>query len=238
MLCPRFLSNPRPQVHSNRSLLVQQNVPAKIAMRICSAVFDKFTAFQCEQDRVEFEDIFKAAGWEYTFEPMKKVLGLSCTYFPWDGKNPVSETNGCLLRDHAQYARDGCQRFRAEIEKDDAGYNAKEVPCKPGLADEINKAGLLPVEQHCPKRESTYRSMLGYLNHTCQFHHVELSFAVSLAGSFMANPSDLHMTLVRNIFQYLLGTLSKDTAHQSKILRKDPALFMPNSVVTVRHVRC
>ena len=194
---------------------------------------DKFTAFQCDQDRIEFEGIFKAAGWEYTFEPMKKVLGLSCTYFPWDGKNPVSETNGCLLRDHAQYARDGCQRFRAEIEKDDAGYNAKEVPCKPGLADEINKAGLLPVEQHCPKRESTYRSMLGYLNHTCQFHHVELSFAVSLAGSFMANPSDLHMTLVRNIFQYLLGTLSKDTAHQSKILRKDPALFMPNSVVTV-----
>ena len=62
-----------------------------------------------------------------------------------------------------------------------------------------------------------YRQTIGSLSHICRHTHPEISYAVSVASRYLANPGQKHWNHVKRILRYLKAT--KDWVFQGSCLR-------------------
>ncbi|XP_068304241.1 uncharacterized protein [Pyrus communis] len=101
---------------------------------------------------------------------------------------------GSLFISQAKYAKDVLQKAGMDTCK------STSTPSKPHTQIIIGEGTLLSDPSH-------YRSIVGALQYLT-FARPDIAYSVNMVCQFMAQPTDLHMFLVKRILRYIQGTIS------------------------------
>jgi hypothetical protein len=159
---------------------------------------DKFIACKTLKDRDVVTSIFDTAGWKFTIQTMDCVLGVSIKYAIY---NPFTGDGGYLRLSHRQSITDAFKKYSPEIPKDRRG--SRNIPVSSDTISAINAQGTSSMADYNKERQTLFRSILGTVSHITNFTHPECAFAVSFASQFLANPSEMHLTMILGVLLYL-----------------------------------
>ena len=165
---------------------------------------DKFIACKTTADRDIVTSIFEQAGWKFTIQTMDLVLGVGIKYTIY---NPFTKQGGQLELSHSATIADAYKKFSKDIPKE--CRSPRSMPVSSGTITAIIAQGDSPVAAYSKERHTLFRSVLGTVAHVTNFTHPECAFAVSFASQFLANPSEMHLTMIFGVLLYLYANRDK-----------------------------